>query len=195
MNRLESQLAFIREVDKLKQVFRQTLLMDGARRENDAEHSWHLALMALILREYAAQPELDLARVVKMVTIHDLVEIDAGDTFRYDAEGNRDKAEREQRAASRIFGMLPPDQAREIRMLWDEFEERSSPESQFAAALDRLHPMLHNFATQGAAWRKHTVTRAQVLDQNRHMEQGAPALWAYAENLIDKAVQLGYLAP
>jgi len=193
--RLARQLDFIIEIDKLKHVFRQTLLMDASRLENDAEHSWHLAAMAVLLHEYAAEKGIDLPRVVAMVLVHDLVEIDAGDTYCYDEAGNRDKAEREQAAADRIFAILPPDQAAAVRGLWEEFEAMATPESRFAAALDRLQPLLHNFRTQGAQWRKHGVNAGQVLERNQRMHDGAPELWAYAEAMIRDAVARGYLAP
>ena len=191
--RLGKQLAFIVEIDKLKRVVRQTLLMDASRCENDAEHSWHIGVMALLLAEYAAD-RVDILRVVKMLLVHDLVEIDAGDTFCYDEKAACDKEIREKQCADRIFGLLPVDQAGELRMLWDEFEARVSPEAKFAAALDRLHPMLHNFNTRGAAWRKHGVTSDEVLAKNRHIGEGSAALWAYAEAMIKEAVAQGYLA-
>jgi putative hydrolase of HD superfamily len=193
-DRLARQMDFILEIDKLKQVLRQTSLADGSRRENDAEHSWHLAVMAVLLAEYAAGPQVDLARVVKMVLVHDVVEIDAGDTFHYDEAGNRDKPQREQKAADRLFGLLPADQEAELRGLWEEFEARQTREARYAAALDRLQPNLLNFRTQGRLWREHGVTSRQVIARNRHMAEGAPALWQYAESLIHEAVAKGYLA-
>src|SRR5262249_50705513 len=147
-DRLARQIAFIIEIDKAKQVLRQTLLMDGSRLENDAEHSWHLAVMALLLAEYAGEA-VDLLRVLKMVLIHDLVEIDAGDTFVYDVEALATRREREERAADRIFGLLPADVEEEFRALWEEFEAQATPEARFAAALDRLQPLLHNYHTGG----------------------------------------------
>jgi len=158
-SRLADQIRFIVEIDKLKGVFRRTYLMDKSRQENDAEHSWHLAVMAILLSEYAAQQGVDVLRVVKMVLIHDLVEIDAGDTFCYDEAGHADKPQREQAAADRIF------------------------------------PLLHNYHTEGAAWREHGITVDRVLDRNGHMAEGAPALWDYAERFISDAVERGYLAP
>ena len=149
-DRLEEQMAFILEVEGLKQIFRQTLLPGDKRPENDAEHSWHLSLMAIVLTEHARVPDLDLLQVLKMVLIHDVVEIDAGDTFAYDTVGNEDKEEREKAAADRLFNLLPEEQALELRALWDEFEERVTPEAQYAAALDRLQPLLLNFHTEGA---------------------------------------------
>jgi putative hydrolase of HD superfamily len=158
VDRLETQLAFILETEKLKQVFRQTLLLGDRRPENDAEHSWHLSLMAVLLVEHASAM-VDLLKVLKMLLIHDVVEIDAGDTFAYDEVANLDKEEREQKAADRLFGLLPTDQAGAMRALWDEFELRQSPEARYAAALDRLQPLLLNFHGEGAAWRRHGVKR------------------------------------
>lgn len=193
-DRLARQIGFVLEIDKLKRVLRQTWHLDQSRKENDAEHSWHLAVMAVLLAEYAAEPDLDLAKVVKMVLVHDLVEIDAGDTFVYDDVGYLDKPKREQAAADRLFGMLPEDQAAEVRDLWDEFEARQTPEARFAAGLDRLQPLLHNYHTQGRTWREHGVTSDLVLARNRHMAEGAPRLWEYAEAMIRDAVAKGYLA-
>lgn len=192
-DRLEKQIQFIIEIDKLKHVFRQTLLMNGSRNENDAEHSWHLALMALLLREYASANDIDISSVIKMVLIHDLVEIDAGDTFCYDKEGNKSRKEREEKAANRIFNMLPEEQAAEFRQLWDEFEKRKTPEACFAASLDRLQPLLHNYNTKGKAWKKHKVTSDLVFERNKHIKDGSPVLWEYAESIIDDSINKGYL--
>src|SRR5947208_2735639 len=175
-SRLTQQLQFVVEIDKLKQILRQTSLIDGSRRENSAEHSWHLALMALLLAEYAGDV-VDLLRVVKMVLIHDLVEIDAGDTFCYDAQANLSKDEREQAAAARIFGMLPGDQRREVQTLWEEFEAGATPVARFANALDRLQPLLHNYHTEGGTWRRYGITRDAVLRRMAPIQSGAPALW------------------
>ena len=191
--RLGRQMAFLREIDKLKSVYRRTLLMDGSRFENDAEHSWHLAVMAVLLAEHANTRDLDLGKVIRMVLAHDLVEIDAGDTYVYDTAGNVGKVEREARAAERIFGLLPGDQAAEFRALWDEFETRETPEARFAAALDRVQPLLHNFATRGVVWRQHGITSDRVAERNRHVVEGSRALWTYAEGLIREAVARGYL--
>lgn len=192
--RLMKQLEFVREIDKAKSVLRRSLLLDRSRRENDAEHSWHLAVMAILLEEHANEP-VDLLKVVKMLLIHDLVEIDAGDTYAYDPEGNRDKEERERRAAERIFGLLPEEQAEEFRGLWEEFEARSTPEARFAAAMDRFQPLMFNSFTEGATWKKHGVTREQVIARNRHIEEGSRTLWHHAEALIEESVRKGYLAP
>lgn len=192
-SRLARQVEFIVEIDKLKQVYRRTWLMDKSRRENDAEHSWHLGLMAILLLEHAQQPRLDLLRVLKMMLIHDLVEIDAGDTFAYDDAGALDKAERETTAADRIFGLLPADQAAELRAVWEEFEARQTPEAKYAAALDRFQPMLHNYCTQGKAWQEHGITADQVIARNQHMAEGSPALWEFARDFVADAVAKGYL--
>lgn len=193
--RLVRQLDFLREIDRLKTVLRQTVLTDKSRRENSAEHSWHLAVMAGLLQEHANEPGLDVGRVIRMVLIHDIVEIDAGDTFAYDTAGHADKAEREERAAERLFGLLPDDQRAEIMDLWREFEDRTTPEAKFAAALDRLQPMMHNYLTEGHTWRQHGITAGQVLARNRHIAEGSEALWRFAEQMINDAVDKGYLQP
>jgi putative hydrolase of HD superfamily len=194
-DRLARQLEFIREIDKVKSVFRQTMLMDRSRKENDAEHSWHLAVMAMLLSEYAIQPGLDVGRVMRMVLVHDLVEIDAGDMLIYDTVGRAGQVQRERAAADRIFAILPADQAADLRGLWEEYEARQSPEARFAGALDRLQPLMHNYCTEGAAWREHGVTADQVVARNRHIAEAAPRLWEYAEWMIRDAVAKGYLAP
>jgi putative hydrolase of HD superfamily len=192
--RLGQQLAFIMELDRLKGILRQTRVMDGARRENSAEHSWHLALCAVVLAEHAP-PETELARVLKMVLVHDVVEIDAGDAFCYDATANVGKEDREQRAAERIFGLLPAEQAEELRGLWTEFEAGTSPDARFAVALDRLQPLLLNFVGQGGSWRQHRVTHDQVMVRMAPIQRGAPELWPAVVKLLDEAVTRGYLAP
>ena len=190
--RLEKQIGFIVEIDKLKRVLRQTLLTDFERRENSAEHSWHLALMAIFLAEHAKE-KVDLPKVVKLVLIHDLVEIDAGDTYCYDDEGNLDKNEREQKAADRIFNLLPGEQAVELRALWDEFEARETPEARFANSLDRFQPLLFNHVTNGQSWVEHQISQEQVLDRNSPIEDGSETLWGYSKGMIDQAVEKGLL--
>ena len=190
--RLEKQIAFLLEIDKLKSVLRRTYLLDDPRHENSAEHSWHLAVMAMLLAEHA-NASVNLLHVLKMLLIHDVVEIDSGDTYIYDVAGNESKAAREQEAAGRIFGLLPEDQRDEMHRLWEEFEARATPEARFAAALDRLMPMLHNYHTQGRSWREHGVTDAQVIAHNGHMAEGSAGLWEYAEAMIKDAVGQGYL--
>lgn len=190
--RLRQQVEFLVEIDKLKIILRRTHLIHDDRRENDAEHSWHLALAAMVLAEYA-NDKIDLAKVIKMVLIHDLVEIDAGDTFCYDYEAAKDKVQREEKAADRIFGLLPQEQGQEFRDLWEEFEERVTPEARFAAALDRLQPVLHNLHTQGGTWHEHKITRAQVDERNSPMAEGSTQLWQYISGLLDEAVVSGML--
>ena len=190
--RLQQQIAFVVEIDRLKQVLRQTTLIDASRRENSAEHSWHLAMMALVLAEYAPAG-VDVQRAIHQVLIHDLVEIDAGDTFCYDAAGHDDKAQREQRAADRIFGLLPEAIAQELRQLWDEFEAQATPTARFAASLDRIQPLLHNWQTQGGTWKQHHISRAQVMQRMAPVETGAPELWPFVLEVIDESVEAGYL--
>lgn len=184
MDRFERQLQFIIEVDKLKTVLRRTLLTDGSRRENSAEHSWHIALMAPLLAEYACEP-VDVGRVMRMLLVHDIVEIDAGDTFAYDANGNADKEARERRAADRLYGLLPEDQARDLREAWQEFEAAESAEARFAHALDRLQPLLLNLHHQGGTWRTHGITREQVLERMRPIETTCPGLWSFVVSSIN----------
>ena len=192
---LDSQLAFVLEADRLKTVLRQSLISDGSRRENTAEHSWHLALMAVVLAGHAP-PGTDLGRVGAMVVLHDLVEIDAGDLFLYsDAAAQARQEEAERAAADRLFAILPPAQAAELRGLWDEFEERRTPEARFARALDRLQPILLNMQTGGGTWTAHHITLDQVLAKVHLIEEGSASLGAYAKTMIATAVQRGFLKP
>ncbi len=191
--RLERQVGFILEVDKLKEVFRQTLCTQSRRAENDAEHSWHLCLAAIVLAEHANEPRLDVLRVLKMLIIHDLVEIDAGDTFAYDTARMAGQHEREARAADRVFGLLPADQCASFRALWDEFEEQATPEAKFAAAIDRFQPVLLNCGTEGAAWKRHGVTADRVRARNGSIAEGSKALWEEAARRISQAVDAGHL--
>jgi len=190
--RLRKQIEFIEEIDKLKKICRQTLLMDGSRNENDAEHSWHLALMAMVLSEYSPE-KLDVCRVIKMLLIHDLVEIDAGDTFCYDEKANEDKEDREQKAAERIFGLLPSDQGKEFRELWEEFEERKTPEARFAASIDRMQPLLCNYHTNGHTWVKYDVKYDKVIKRMEPIKEGAPVLWDYILEILEDSIEKGYL--
>ena len=192
--RLIQQLAFLVEADQLKRVLRRTSLIGNDRKENTAEHSWHFALMALTLAEHATEP-LDVPRVLKLALIHDLVEIDAGDSFVYDSAAMADKAERELAAAERIFGLLPLDQATEYRALWDEFEEQQTPEAKFAAAVDRLCGMLPNYKNQGGSWTEHGITAVQVTGRNSPIGEGAPAVWEVASGWITEAVAKGWILP
>ena len=191
--RLSQQLAFILEIDKLKSILRQTPITGPERRqENDAEHSWHIAVIAALLAEYAPTA-IDVARVIRMLLIHDIVEIDAGDTFAYDVAGYSDKEERESRAADHIFGLLPADQTAELRALWDEFEAAATAESRYANALDRLQPLLLNSRTGGGSWTNHRVTRAQVLTRMEPVRHGTPELWPVVLAIVDDASARGWL--
>ncbi|MDQ6886043.1 MAG: HD domain-containing protein [Gemmatimonadota bacterium] len=190
--RASQQLAFLVQVDRLKGVLRQTLLCDGSRRENSAEHSWHLALAAVVLAEHV-DGAVDLARVVHMVLVHDLVEIDAGDTFAYDVAAHVGQAERERAGADRLFGTLPLEQGAEFRALWEEFEGQETPEARYATALDRLQPLLNNHHAHGGSWRAHGVTRDQVLGRMRPIEAALPALWPMVLEIIEQNCLLGHI--
>jgi putative hydrolase of HD superfamily len=192
--RIAQQMRFLLEADKLKLIERRNLVADGSRRENSAEHSWHIALMALVLTEYAEEA-VDLARVVRMLVVHDLVEIHAGDTFLFDPAANLDKSQREQASANALFGLLPLEQAQQLRALWDEFEERQTPEARFAAAIDSFQPILQNWETQGGSWRANGVTAAKVLERKKRDLEPFPRLWAYAQKLVKDAVERGYIRP
>ncbi len=192
ISRLSRQIEFSLEIDKLKGVLRQTILLDSSRQENAAEHSWHIAVMAGLLREYAVE-RVDIDRVIKMLLVHDLVEIDAGDVMIYDRARREEMKKREEQAARRIFGLLPADQAKEMRILWDEYEARQTPEARFAFAMDRIQPLLHNLNTQGLMWRKHGISRDQVIEVNRPIRDAVPALWEYLSALIDEAAAKGCL--
>lgn len=193
--RLMKQIQFITEIDKLKQIFRQNVVIGTTRNENDAEHSWHMAAMAIILSEYSAEKKLDMLKVLKLILIHDLVEIDAGDTFCYDEKGYEDKEEREKKAANRLFSVLPEDQSKEIYELWREFEELQTPEAKFAACLDRIQPLILNYNTNGHTWQKPGVTSEKVIKRNSMLEQNAPELWALAKEIIDSSIEKGILKP
>ena len=190
--RLKQQIQFIVEVDKVKNIFRQTYLADANRKENDAEHSWHLALMAVLLKDYMKE-EIDLAKVMIMVLIHDLVEIDAGDTYAYDESGAATKREREEKAADRIFGLLPEDQGQEFRKLWEEFEAYETPEAKYAHMLDNSQPLFLNNATDGISWVEHGVKKSQIYTRNRRTGEGAPKIWEYMQELIDQHVEKGHV--
>ena len=191
--RLERQIAFCREIDKEKQVGRQTYLADGSRKENDAEHAWHMAVMTLLLSEYA-NDEIDVLRTVSMLLVHDLVAIDAGDTFAYDEEAKKSQRERELKGAERLFGMLPEDQRDRIRALWDEFEAGQTAEARFARTMDNFQPMLLNAASGGKAWSERGVRLEQVEHRNAKTAKGSAELWTYAlENFIKPNVEKGRL--
>lgn len=190
MGRLEQQLAFILEIDKVKNIFRQNYLADGQRRENDAEHSWHIALMAILLQEYADEP-VDVLKVMTMVLVHDLVEIDAGDTYAYDTEGARTKEERERRAAERIFGLLPEDQGKYFRGLWDEFESYQSADAKYAHLLDNFQPLLLNDAAGGISWREHGVEKAQIYKRNEKLPETSELIWNKMREIIQENIEKG----
>ena len=183
--RLEQQIAFLVEADRLKNVLRRTLLTDASRRENTAEHSWHLALAAMVLAEYSPVA-IDLPRVLRMLIVHDLVEIDAGDTFAYDKEGNATKKDREQRGADRIFGLLPAEMGSDLRALWEEFETQVTPDACFANAVDRVGPFLQNTATNGGTWRIYKLSREEVLARMDPVRTALPAVWPKVLGAIDE---------
>lgn len=189
---LSQQIAFIKEIDKVKYIERRTKLFNSDRRENDAEHSWHLAMMALVLSDYS-DAEIDLLKVIKMVLIHDIVEIDAGDTFLYDQNKNHDNTEEELKSAERIFGILPEKQATEFIVLWTEFEAGVTPEAKFAKSLDKLEPLLQNTSNNGGTWQEFGVKYQSVYDKKKAIKNGSKALWNFAENLIDESVEKGIL--
>jgi putative hydrolases of HD superfamily len=191
--RLLAQVGFAVEIDKLKRVLRRNTLMDGSRRENDAEHSWYVGMLAMVLAEHAP-PGTDLDRVTAMLLVHDIVEIDAGDTFVYDLAAIEVQEKAERAAADRIFGLLPQDQTTALRALWDEFEERGTPEARFAKALDRLAPMMANHYNEGGSWVRHGVTVDQVMEKVEIIREGSPALGAYATEIIELSVARGHLS-
>lgn len=190
--RLKQQIDFVLEVDKVKNIFRQTYLADGKRKENDAEHSWHLALMAVLLKEYA-NVDVDLSKVVPMVLVHDLVEIGAGDTYAYDEKAAATQEERERAAAEQVFGLLPKDQYQWLKGLWEEFEAYETPEAKFAHTLDNCQPLLLNDATDGISWEEHRVKKSQIYKRNRMTMEGSRVIWEYMETLIDKHVKKGHI--
>lgn len=190
MTRLEKQIQFIVEVDKVKNIFRQTYLSDGERKENDAEHSWHLVLSAILLKEYVSE-EVDLLKVITMVLIHDLVEIDAGDTYAYDSEGAKDKREREEKAADRIFGILPIEQGQYFRELWEEFEAYETEDAKYAHLLDNFQPMLLNDAAKGKSWSEHQVKKEQIYKRNERIEETSETIWEEMQRIVEKNIQLG----
>lgn len=192
MERLQKQMEFIVEVDKVKKIMRQTYLSDASRKEDDAEHSWHLALMAVLLKEYSNE-EVDLSKVIPMVLIHDLVEIDAGDTYAYSGESAAVTETRERKAAERVFGILPEDQGKVFRDLWEEFEAYETPEAKFAHVLDNCQPMLLNDASNGLSWTEHQVRKSQIYKRNEHTAEGSRKIWNYMQSLIQKHIDLGHV--
>ena len=195
MERLDMQLKFTAEIDKMTSVLRRTMLLDKSRRENDAEHSWHIAVMALLFEEYASEP-VDIGHAIKMCVVHDLIEIYAGDTFAYDVEGNKSKAEREEKAADRLFALLPEEQGAYIRALWEEFDRMETADSKYAACLDRLQPFFHNTLTEGHTWvESGTTNRAAVEKRMSIVKKFMPSVYPWVEKNIDNAVEKGWLKP
>ncbi|KAI4444940.1 hypothetical protein C823_007962 [Eubacterium plexicaudatum ASF492] len=191
--RLDKQFQFIREIDKEKKINRQTYLSDASRKENDAEHAWHAAVMTILLSEYANE-KIDVLKTVTMILLHDVVEIDAGDTYAYDEAGKKTQRSREELAAKRIYGMLPEDQNQNLLELWEEFEEAKTPEARFARTMDHIQPLMLNDATNGKSWLEHAIELSQVLARNKHTAEGSEKLWEYAkENWIDRNVKNGTL--
>ncbi|MEE1087117.1 MAG: HD domain-containing protein [Schaedlerella sp.] len=190
MTRMEQQIQFIIEIDKVKNIFRQTYLADENRKENDAEHSWHIALMAYLLQEYVEE-SVDVGRVMLMVLIHDLVEIDAGDTYAYDAEGAKTKREREVKAADRVFGMLPEEQGKHLRELWEEFEEYKTADAKYAHLLDNFQPLLLNDASKGTSWAEHNVKKSQIYKRNEHIEETSKEIWKCMQGIVEKHIKKG----
>ena len=191
--RLAQQFDFIREIDKEKFIGRQTYLSNGMRRENDAEHAWHMAIMTLLLSEYANE-EIDVLKTVTMLLIHDIVEIDAGDTYAYDEEAKKTQKEREEKAAERIFGLLPADQGSRLKALWQEFEACETKEAKFARTMDNIQPLMLNHATDGKAWVEHGVYLSQILNRNQRTPRGSEVLWEYAHtNFIQPNVENGHI--
>lgn len=189
--RLEQQVNFIREMDKEKFIGRQTYLSDGKRKENDAEHAWHLALMTFLLSEYANEP-IDVLKTMVMVLFHDVVEIDAGDTYAYDEEGKKTQAQREQKAAKRLYGLLPEDQGAKLKAIWEEFEAKNTPESRFAHTMDNLQPVILNAATSGKAWKEHGVYLSQFMGRQEDTPKGSEVLWQYEwEKLVEPFLKNG----
>jgi len=191
--KFKQQLDFLVEVDKLKTIYRQTLLIDQSRRENDAEHSWHFALMAMVLYEYADQTKVNLARVLKMALLHDVVEIYAGDTFAFNEQDAVGAAEREKAAADVLFGLLPREQGREMKQLWQEFEQMETADAQFASAMDRLQPFINDYMTKGHTWGIGNVTSDKVRSRMSVVKEAAPELWGFVEYVIESSVDMGYL--
>lgn len=190
-SRLEKQFDFCREIDKEKFIKRQTCLSDGIHKENDAEHAWHMAVMAILLGEYANEG-IDILKTVTMLLIHDLVEIDAGDTYAYDEEAKKTQGQREKAAADRIFGLLPEDQGKYMRGVWEEFEEGETPEAKFAHTMDNIQPTMLNAATGGKGWEEHGVRLGQILDRNKNTAQGSEKLWEYSyQNFISPNLEKG----
>lgn len=192
--KLKKQLKFILVIDNMKNIFRRNLLADGSRRENDAEHSWSLAMLAMLFEEYSAE-KVDMEKTLKIALVHDLVEVYAGDTFAYDLKGNEDKLERETKAAQKLFEILEPEQGGEIRDLWNEFEEKKTPEARYANAIDRVQPLINNYMTDGYTWKDGDVHAPQIYKRNEIVRTAAPELWELVEGIVDDSIESGILKP
>lgn len=190
--KLRKEIDFIVEIDKMKSTFRRTSLINGTRKENDAEHSWHLSLMTMLLSEYADN-DIDVSKVIKMVLVHDLVEIYAGDTFCYDKVGNSDKHERELKSADKLFSILPEEKGKMIRELWEEFEDMKTNEAIFANSMDRLEPFLVNYYTEGGTWKEYNISKEQVYKRSEPIKKSSEQLWKFTQDLIEDAHEKGYI--
>lgn len=192
--KLRNQIKFVMIIDDMKNIFRRNLIIDGSRRENDAEHSWHFAMLAMILEEYSAE-KINIERVLKIALVHDLIEVYAGDTFAYDEKGNEDKHDREMQAAEKLFGILDPVQGAEIRALWDEFEQMETPEARYANAIDRIQPLILNYMTNGHTWKEGNVHSTQIYKRMDIIRTATPELWHIVEGIINTSIQAGILKP
>ncbi|MBQ2904644.1 MAG: HD domain-containing protein [Clostridia bacterium] len=192
--KLQKQIKFAIVIDEMKNIFRRNLIIDGTRRENDAEHSWNLAMLAMLFEEYSTE-KVDIERVLKIALVHDLIEVYAGDTFAYDVKGNEDKLEREIESANRLFGILDPVQGAEIRALWDEFEAKETAESKYANAIDRIQPLINNYMTNGHTWKEGDVHAPQIYKRMDIIRTTTPALWPIVEGIISTSIEIGILKP
>lgn len=192
--KLQKQIKFAIVIDEMKNIFRRNLIIDGSRRENDAEHSWNLAMLAMLFEEYSTE-KIDLEKVLKIALVHDLVEVYAGDTFAYDSKGNEDKLQREIESADKLFGILDPAQGAEIRALWDEFEAKETPESKYANAIDRIQPLINNYMTNGHTWKEGDVHAPQIYKRMDIIRTTTPDLWQIVEGIISTSIEIGILKP
>lgn len=192
--KLQKQIKFALVIDEMKNIFRRNLIIDGTRRENDAEHSWNLAMLAMLFEEYSTE-KVNIERVLKIALVHDLIEVYAGDTFAYDVKGNEDKLQREIESADRLFGILDPEQGAEIRALWDEFEAKETPESKYANAIDRIQPLINNYMTNGHTWKEGDVHAPQIYKRMDIIRTTTPALWPIVEGIISTSIEIGILKP
>ena len=192
--KLHKQIKFAIVIDEMKNIFRRNLIIDGSRRENDAEHSWNLAMLAMLFEEYSTE-KVDIERVLKIALVHDLIEVYAGDTFAYDVKGNEDKLQREIESANKLFGILDPGQGAEIRALWDEFEAKETAESKYANAIDRIQPLINNYLTNGHTWKEGDVHAPQIYKRMDIIRTTTPALWPIVEGIINTSIEIGILKP